>query len=231
MREPLKLIPDKMPDLCSFALLKMDDMKTGTIDQRSLRTRTTLREALHGLIQKKGYDAVTVADICAKAKVCRSTFYAHFRSKDDLKRSAFESLHRELRSNAHKGKVQGQLPQFVFGLPMFEHAKEHRDHYLALTGSSGRQVSLTKIREMIAKLLREERLLSGLDRPGGSLSRDFAVEYLAGAFMSVLTWWLDRGAKETPRKMDAMFRQLAIQALAGATPPPSFRQGSSAGST
>jgi hypothetical protein len=39
------------------------------------------------------------------------------------------------------------------------------------------------------------------------------VEYLIGAYMAVLVWWLDGGAKLPPRQVDAMFRRLTTAAL------------------
>ena len=34
-------------------------------------------------------------------------------------------------------------------------------------------------------------------------------QFIVGAYMAVLTWWLDKGAKLPPAKIDAMFRRLA----------------------
>jgi len=31
---------------------------------------------------------------------------------------------------------------------------------------------------------------------------------LAGSLLSLLRWWLDRGEKETPQAMDAMFHRM-----------------------
>jgi hypothetical protein len=41
-----------------------------------------------------------------------------------------------------------------------------------------------------------------------------AVEFIAGAFMSVLRWWADRGAKLEPAEVDVIFRRLVMQGLA-----------------
>ena len=65
------------------------------IDRRIPRTRAMLQHALTSLILKKGYEAITIQDICDEANVGRSTFYAHYTSKDDLKRSGFEHLRKE----------------------------------------------------------------------------------------------------------------------------------------
>ena len=61
-------------------------------DRRVARTRDLLHHALMSLIQTKGYEAITVQDICDKANVGKSTFYAHYTSKDDLKRSGIEHM-------------------------------------------------------------------------------------------------------------------------------------------
>ena len=70
------------------------------IDRRIPRTRAMLQHALTSLILKKGYEATTIQDICDAANVGRSTFYAHYTSKDDLKRSGFEHLRKRARRSA-----------------------------------------------------------------------------------------------------------------------------------
>ena len=45
------------------------------------------------------------------------------------------------------------------------------------------------------------------------------MQFLVGAYLSVLTWWLDRGAKERPEQIEAAFRQLAIHGFAQAGQP------------
>src|SRR5712691_7311051 len=71
-------------------------MATRAIDRRIGRTRGMLQHALTSLILKKGYEAITVEDICEAANVGRSTFYAHYTSKDDLKRRGLDEHLRAL---------------------------------------------------------------------------------------------------------------------------------------
>src|SRR5258706_16136663 len=53
-------------------------------DRRVDRTMAALRTALIELIQEKHYDSITVQDIIDRANVGRSTFYTHFRDKEDV---------------------------------------------------------------------------------------------------------------------------------------------------
>lgn len=50
-------------------------------DPRVLRTRQLIREAFSDLLQKKGFDAITVKDIAQKSSINRATFYAHYEDK------------------------------------------------------------------------------------------------------------------------------------------------------
>src|SRR5581483_6819484 len=54
------------------------------IDPRVVRTRDKLGDALIALLIEKSFDAVTVQDVLDRAGVSRSTFYAHYRDKNDL---------------------------------------------------------------------------------------------------------------------------------------------------
>lgn len=53
-------------------------------ERQQERTEAALIGAFLQLIQEKGYSALTIQEICARANVGRSTFYRHFASKADL---------------------------------------------------------------------------------------------------------------------------------------------------
>ena len=188
------------------------------MDRRIARTSGMLQHALNSLILEKGYEAITIKDICDAANVGRSTFYAHYTSKDDLKRSGLEPLRRLLVDRQRAALVttgDDRDRGFGFSLAMFEHARDHRDHYRALVGSRGGTVSLDTIRQMLSDLVRDELTVTVDKNSEDFIPREFVVQYVVGAYMAVLTWWLDRGATPPPQRIDAMFRRLATQ---GVTP-------------
>jgi AcrR family transcriptional regulator len=185
------------------------------IDRRIPRTRAMLQHALTSLILKKGYEAITIQDICDEANVSRSTFYAHYTSKDDLKRRGFEHLRNELvdrqsEALATPGDIKDR--SLGFSLTMFEHARDHIDLYRALVGGRGGTVSLGQIRQILSDLVRNEFATIGKNS-ADSIPRELIVQYVVGAYMAVLTWWLDGGAKMPPKRIDAMFRRLATEGI------------------
>lgn len=58
--------------------------KVHQIDSRVLKTEQAIKEAFMELVKEKGYNQVTVSDICKKANINRNTFYLHYLDKDDL---------------------------------------------------------------------------------------------------------------------------------------------------
>ncbi|RWI36100.1 TetR/AcrR family transcriptional regulator [Mesorhizobium sp.] len=191
------------------------------IDRRVARTRAMLQDALISLIPKKGYEAITVEDICDAANVGRSTFYAHYTSKDDLKRSGLEHLRKALVARqkealAIPGAAKDQ--SFGFSLTMFEHARDHIDHYRALVGSRGGALALGTIRQILSDLVRDELAETGKKDFPDAIPRELVVQYVVGAYMAVLTWWLDGGAKLPPDRIDTMFRRLATDGITRSYP-------------
>src|SRR6266851_784277 len=184
-------------------------MKKPAIDRRIVRTRATLQHALNSLILKKRYESITITDICDAANVGRSTFYAHYTSKDDLKRSGFERLRRllvERQKEALTSMGNARDRSFGFSLAMFEHARDHKHHYRALVGGRGGIVSLGTIRQILSDLVHRELAETSRKDARDAIPRELAVQYIVGAFMAVMTWWLDGGAKLSPERIDAVFR-------------------------
>ena len=63
-----------------------------TPDLRIRRTRSLLSNALVALMQEKSINKITVQEVLDRASVGRSTFYLHFRDKNDLLLSQLETF-------------------------------------------------------------------------------------------------------------------------------------------
>ena len=206
------------------------------MDRRVARTRAALHAALLSLLDERHYETITVEDICLRADVGRSTFYGHYRCKDDLMRSGFSHLPKLLRKphkdppSAPAGDDHGELG---FSLPMFEHARDHMHLHRTLVGNRGGIVALGTIREILCDVVRSELAAAAGGNVKDSMPRELVVQYLVGAFMAVATWWLDGGARLMPQQVDSMFQRLATRGLStlhGNAPSHSIRapRGSSA---
>lgn len=182
----------------------------GTIDRRALRTRQSLHRALIELIGERDYDAISVMDIAEAANVGRSTFYAHFTDKDDLLRSG--TVHFRdmlLRDHATRHSSDGADGQLLsFSRFMTEHLQERKELYRALKRGRAGPIIMEAFRLYICELVRTA-LMTRAPKTKRPYETELAVQFIVGAFMSVLSWWMDRGAKEDPAEIDRAFTALA----------------------
>lgn len=68
---------------------------TKKTDLRIIKTNKVLFESLILLMKEKSFEKITISDICEKALINRSTFYAHYEDKVDL----LEALIEEQKNN------------------------------------------------------------------------------------------------------------------------------------
>jgi AcrR family transcriptional regulator len=186
------------------------------IDRRVARTRAILHEALISLITEKGYETITVEDICERANVGRSTFYAHYTGKDDLMRGGLNNLRNALVNQRNNASTPNptEIRCLTFGLTMFEHARDHMHLHRTLVGNRGGTIAFDTIREMLSDMVRAELTLGTAKSAKDAVPREFVVQFLVGAYMEVMMWWLDSGAKLAPERMDAVFQSLAANGVA-----------------
>jgi len=104
-------------------------------DRRSQRTQQALMEALLALLAEKHYDEISINEIVDRANVGRSTFYAHFQTKDELLTSGFE---RALALLAQHVSIGGSDHEVTLDTtPLFRHAQGHFALYRTLVWGSG----------------------------------------------------------------------------------------------
>jgi AcrR family transcriptional regulator len=195
-------------------------MGSGSIDRRVIRTRAALHEALLSLVAAKGYDAVTVEDICARANVGRSTFYAHFSNKQALMRFGLKALRTALLDGRPSPtSARADTARLAFSLPMFEHARAHAHLHGALLGTRGGRIALDGVRDTLGDVVRRELAAIAGKGTREAVPRELVVRYLVGAYMAVAAWWLDQGARLAPAEVDAMFQSLALDGMRAALRP------------
>lgn len=190
--------------------------RNGKTDRRVLRSRDALHRAMIALVLERGYEAVTISDIVARANVGRSTFYTHYQSKEDLLTTEMHDLRALLTArqkaalNASRDREERMLG---FSLALFEHAVGYRDVYRVLIGERGVAIVNNRMRALLADLVRQDLAAVMGDT---AVPRSALVQFVVGALMSVLSWWIDRRSNLPPAEVDAIFRRLTIPAIAAA---------------
>ncbi|MHB8812963.1 MAG: TetR/AcrR family transcriptional regulator [Steroidobacteraceae bacterium] len=191
-------------------------------DRRIQRTRALLHEALGSLIREKPYDRISVTEILDRAKISRSTFYIHFRDKDELLMSGMRALLLGALPMGGGATTDAAERMVAFSLPLLSHIHEHRRSAKARLGERGRAILHEHLRRVLSEWI--EQTMVGDRGPPLSRSRrsliapELLARHIASTFVLILHWWLDRGAGTSISEADKLFRALVMPVLT-AEPP------------
>ena len=176
------------------------------IDQRVRRTRDRLGDALLKLLLEKPYETVTVQDVLHRAKVSRSTFYVHYRNKEDLFLSDVDEFLEGMATMLLRSKESSDRIAPVREL--FGHIADTRQFYAVMV-ASGRMHDVFELSEGHFGRAIDQRL-AGLPRARAITSKHRAAvaHALAGSLLSLLSWWIHHGMRESPARMDDLYHRM-----------------------
>lgn len=182
-------------------------------DRRIQRTRQLLRDALISLILEKGYDAVTVQEITERANLGRATFYIHYNNKEELLLSNLHEVFNDLKARFGKPtREQFLAPDQALRAIPFQHALENRDLYrVTLFSEQGTAAIIRGIREYIANELKTS--MEAVSTGEMPLPPEVVANYLAGALLALMGWWLEHDTPYSADMMAEMYQQLSLPTL------------------
>jgi AcrR family transcriptional regulator len=180
-------------------------------DRRVRRTRDALGDALVALMHEKPFAEITVQHVLDRAGVSRSTFYTHYRDKDDLFLSDVEDF---LELMAFHLSRQGDRSNRVAPVrELFTHVAEWQEFHRVLVKAGkirdflelGQGYFARGIEQRLAELENGRLVVApGRERPA-STGR---AQMFAGALMSLLTWWITSGTPGSPDQMDDLYHAM-----------------------
>lgn len=196
-------------------------MTEAKLDRRKQRTRRLLRDALLALIVEKGYDVLNVQDITDRADLRRATFYLHYADKDELLgavlRAIFDELVQELEPLIKSDALGGKTQVETFAV-MYRHIAANRSLYRVILSGQGGAATARGIRQYLAGHMLT--MLGQLPAAHLKLPLDVLAHYMAGAELSLMTWWLEAGQPYSAEQMAAMTQQLMLRGVLDAVTLP-----------
>ena len=185
-------------------------MKQVKQDRRSQRTRHLINNALLELLFEQRYETITVQDILDRADIGRSTFYTHYYDKEDVLESiAGQMLDTFSQQFSQRNVEQGIVP----GLELFEHVQQHYQYFQAFLRGYAGELLWKSAQNALSKTIEQSLINMYAEKPSTSIPWPLIAQYLAGAFLSLLRWWLDAEMPYTPEQMEKIFQQLALPGI------------------
>jgi AcrR family transcriptional regulator len=180
-------------------------------DRRSRRSRRLIVDALLALMREKRYDRITVQEIIDRADVGRSTFYAQFQNKEDVLVSEIERV-LGLLHEQHHGPAEDPIDHLLPGVTFFRHVQETQSFYPALLRDLSSDPHYLAVHRYLRDQTARQLALAAGSRTL-TVPPEIIADYLAGAVLTLVHWWLDHGMRYTPEQMEAIFQQLALPGI------------------
>lgn len=178
------------------------------MDRRQKKTREAIFRAFSELLNTKRYESITVQEIIDSANIGRSTFYAHFETKDELLRSLcteiFHHVFTEQLPLEHDplwadgaNNLEVKLGHVLY------HLKENAVDITGIIAADGNGLFMQYLKQYLAELFRQYTTVFQADVP-----EDFLISHLVGSFAETVKWWIAEDMKHTPEQVAALYMQM-----------------------
>ena len=179
------------------------------MDRRQQKTKAAIFNAFETLLTRKNYSSITVQEIIDEANVGRTTFYAHFETKDSLLQQMCDDLFDHVFADRPGAETthdfslsEGDMRTIVTHI-LYHLGENGKSLSRLLTGESS-EVFMQCFRKYLDQLIRNF-LLSEVRHENRQVSREFLQNHVTGSFVNMVQWWFATGMKQTPEELAASY--------------------------
>lgn len=179
------------------------------MDRRQRKTKEAIFNAFTALLSQKSYNQISVQDIIDAADIGRTTFYAHFETKDYLLKNLCEELFGHIIDTAmglphgHYHYNCGDASDSVF-LHLLRHLQENDRNILQLLSSQNNEIFLRYFKSNLKKLIITVYSDTGVLKIS-ELPEDFIINHISSSFVETVHWWISHDMKQTPEQITNWF--------------------------
>lgn len=160
------------------------------MDRRQQKTRKAIFEAFTELLGEKRYSNITVQDIIDEANIGRSTFYAHFETKDELLKALCTDIFQHIFSDSPASEKTHDFSKSNGGLQeklthILHHLSDSRHEIKSILGCESGELFMVNFKEYLCVLF--EKYLNEIKTQA---PKEFVLNYLSGSFSETVKWWI-----------------------------------------
>ncbi len=180
------------------------------MDRRQQKTRTAIFKAFGTLLGHKNYNSITVQEIIDEANIGRSTFYAHFETKEDLLKELCRELFGHIIDSAmdcshtHGLYSDNRVPNSVF-CHLLQHLEENNNNVLDLLSCESNEIFLRYFKDNLNELV-QTQFVNQRREKNMRLPNDFLINHISSSFVEMILWWIKGHRKQSPAELDQYFR-------------------------
>ncbi|MCR5741025.1 MAG: TetR/AcrR family transcriptional regulator [Gammaproteobacteria bacterium] len=164
------------------------------MDKREIKTQNKLFNAFNELVSCKKYEDIIVEDILNLSNVSRSTFYKHFKDKDDLLLLYINYTFKHIfdpnleKENNHDFSSSYELDKAHYIRHMLCHFDEDRLFFKGILESSGKEIFTKEFRKNLLNTF--ENFSSNNFLVDDKIPHDLSVNMITDEFMGLVIYWI-----------------------------------------
>ncbi|WP_296254238.1 MULTISPECIES: TetR/AcrR family transcriptional regulator [unclassified Pseudomonas] len=178
--------------------------------RRAQRTRDLMLTTMYQLALEKDYREITIQDLLDRSGVARSTFYAHFRDKEDLLVAGYGVMGEPV---VKPGMSHGQ-PRMVLDVCgwLFAATRTHAALTTSLMGGASREIVLAHLENLLIIQVRGHLKRYGAYE-ADELRGEIAVRSLVGGLLAIWVWWVRQNYCYSPARVSDAFNGLMSEGV------------------
>ena len=164
-------------------------------DLRITKTKMNLYNTLIQLMKNNTFESIKVSDICSKALVNRSTFYAHYNDKYDLLVDLVEDIKNRLLEALSKNEHIVNTKEYYIKMIeiILENIENEKMTFYSILKSNENSVLVDILLDVAVKDINKRIEIDNINR--GNVPTEIFVSYYLGAVSGVIIEWLKKGDK------------------------------------
>lgn len=179
------------------------------MDKRIENTIIKIQDAFKKILYSKSYNSITIQEIIKEANIARSTFYAHYETKDDLLKSICKNIFDHVFSHylqseqSHDFSDASIFEYTHFITHIFYHIKDEKDFIHAILISEAKSFFVNEIKKELTTFA-NECLLHQLFK-NKNIPNELKFRSIINNFTLLLDYWNDIDFKDSPEKLTEYF--------------------------
>jgi len=174
------------------------------MDRRQKKTRQAVFDAFTRLLETKSYSGITVQEIIDGADIGRSTFYAHFETKDGLLRALCAEIFDHVFSThltqekshdfSHEhGDLKSELTHILY------HLQDSRSYIRSILSGESGEVFMSSFKSQLEVVFE-----GALETYSSGIPKDYLRNHLVCDFAETVRWWM-KHPRYSPEEISSFF--------------------------
>lgn len=175
------------------------------MDRRQKKTRQAIFLAFGSLLEKKSYNHITVQEIIDEANIGRSTFYAHFETRDELLRAMCTDIFDHVFSEKLKQEKNHDFSSDNHGIEkkithILYHLQENQKNLKGILSCESGDLFIQYFKQYVSAMFADY-----IQSPSGRPPMEYLINHVVCSFTETVRWWITEHSDYTPEEMASFF--------------------------